>query len=189
MRTEAAPGRRLALTAPPARAQPRAAQLLHAVDVDLVGRVTARAGTLEKRRQALEARLRQERGAAAGAELALAGDGVPVAVGPERRLGVVHVQAPQPALADHLVAAVHPLRELVRCRDVEARGEQVAGVEAEAEAVVATAQRDQRRELLEGPPERVAGAGGVLEQQRAGLGLGQGMAHHLTHARQGLLVR
>ena len=52
----------------------------------------------------------------------------------------------------------------------------MAGVEADAEARAAAAGLEQRRELLERAPERAAGAGGVLEMQRAALGLGERLA-------------
>ena len=60
------------------------------------------AGNLEIGRQALELRMREE-DAELFADQALADVVVPVAVRPERRLRVVHVQRPQPVEADPLV--------------------------------------------------------------------------------------
>ena len=45
----------------------------------------------------------------------------------------------------------------------------MAGVEADADPLVAAGQVDQLAQLLERAAERVAGAGGVLEQQAAAL--------------------
>ena len=52
----------------------------------------------------------------------------------------------------------------------------MAGVQAQAEALVAAGGVDQRGQLVERAPERAAGAGGVLEVQRAGVALGQRLA-------------
>ena len=109
----------------------------------------------------------------ARADLALARHGVAVAVRAERCLRVVHVQAAQAADADGLLEVLDHLADLLRRRDVEAGREHVARVEAHAEALVAAGQVDQLAQLLEGAADRVAGAGGVLEQQAAPLRLGE----------------
>ena len=59
---------------------------------------------------------------------------------------------------------------------VVARGEQVAGVQAQAEPLVAAGRVDQRGQLGERAPERPARARGVLQVQRAALGLGERLA-------------
>ena len=66
--------------------------------------------------------------------------------------------------------------------DVVARGEQVAGVQADAEPLVAAGDLDQPRQLLERAPERAARAGGVLEVQRAVLGLRERLGDHRAGA-------
>ena len=63
----------------------------------------------------------------------------------------------------------------------------MAGVQAGAEALAAAAELDQRRELLERAPERPAGAGRVLEQQRARLGLRERFLDHRAGALERLL--
>ena len=121
-------------------------------------------------RQALEARLREER------------DQPSTPISPSPRLtwrsrlepsAVIEslTCSAQPVAADDLVELVDHLAERLARADVVARGEQVAGVQADAEALLAAGELDQRGELLERAPERPARAGGVLEQQRARLGL------------------
>jgi hypothetical protein len=110
--------------------------------------VAARPGPSKNAGRLLEARLREERRAAARTELALAGDRVAVAVRAERRQRVVHVQALETAHADDLRVLVHELAELVGGPDVESRRLHVAGVEAD-------------------------GAGRVLEEETAVVRLGQ----------------
>ena len=125
---------------------------------------------------------REERGASRLAELARADVRVPVAVGAERGLGVVEVQradAPgaelAPGLGEH---RAHPPRRA----DVIAAGEQVAGVQAHAQALAAAGGLQQRRELRQRAAERAAGAGGVLEVQLAALALGQRLGDRLAGA-------
>src|ERR1700749_2960946 len=62
------------------------------------------------------------------------------------------------------------------------RGKQVAGVEADAEPLAAATGVDQLGELLERTPERAAGAGCVLEQERAFFGFGQCLLDDLSSA-------
>ena len=50
------------------------------------------------------------------------------------------------------------------------------------ESRVAAGRLDQRGQLLERAAERAAGAGGVLEVQRAALGLGERLGDHLAGA-------
>ena len=58
----------------------------------------------------------------------------------------------------------------------------MAGVQADAEPLVAAGELDQPRELLEGAPERAARARGVLEVQRAVLGLRERLRDHRAGA-------
>ena len=71
------------------------------------------------------------------AHLALADVGVAVATGAERGGGVVDVDAAQPLEADLLVGFVEHRGEVLGVGDVVALDEEVAGVEAEAEALAA----------------------------------------------------
>ena len=97
--------------------------------------------------------------AAVGAELALADVGVAVAVGAQRRLRVVEVQRAEAAQADRRRRTRRARRASASARaDVVARGEQVAGVEADAEALVAAGGVEQRGQLVERAPERAARA-------------------------------
>ena len=59
----------------------------------------------------------------------------------------------------------------------------MAGVQADAEPLAAAGELDQPRQLLERAPERPAGAGGVLEVQRAVLGLRERLARSPRRAR------
>ena len=65
----------------------------------------------------------------------------------------------------------------------------MAGVEADGEPLAAAGLLDQARELLEGAAERAAGAGRVLEVQRAVLGLGQRLGDRFGGAGEGLVDR
>ena len=65
----------------------------------------------------------------------------------------------------------------------------MAGVQADAEALLAAGGLEQRRQLLEGAPERAARAGRVLEQQRARLGLRQRLLDDLPGALDRLVRR
>src|SRR5918999_6382485 len=88
-----------------AGAQAVAAQLLGAVHVHLVRGMAAGARSLEQGGEPLEAGLGQESPAAPRSQVALARDGVTVAVRPQRVLRVVHVQAAQPVRPHDLDAA------------------------------------------------------------------------------------
>ena len=59
------------------------------------------------------------------------------------------MQADEAVDADDLDAAVDHLSELVRAADVEAGGEEVAGVEAQPQAPAAAGEVDQLVQLLE----------------------------------------
>ena len=63
--------------------------------------------------------------------------------------------------------------------DVVALDEEVAGVEAEAEALAAAGQLDQLGGLVEVAAEQAFVAGGLLEQQRAALAVLEGRGDHL----------
>ena len=65
----------------------------------------------------------------------------------------------------------------------------MARVEADPDPLVAAGEVDQLAQLLERAAEGVSGAGGVLEQEPAVVGLGQRVLHHLGHARQRLVLR
>ena len=101
-----------------------------------------------------------------------------VPVGPQRRLGVVDVQRPEAVQADRSIGGLEHRLEARCCADVVAGGEQVAGVEAQPEPGRAARGLDQRVQLLERASERPARAGGVLEVQRAGAGLGERLGDH-----------
>src|SRR5262249_48010061 len=113
------------------------AQLAHLRDVGRLHGLPLDAGPLEDRRQPLEARLRQERGAARLAELALPERRVAVAIRAERRLRVVHVDAAEASLAQVLDEVVDDALEPGVVADVETAREHVAGVEADTHALVA----------------------------------------------------
>src|SRR3954471_2423594 len=163
-----------ALTLARARAAAPRAQLLG--PRDLVGAlVRADAGGLQDARQALEARLGEPHLGGLVAELAGPEHRVAVAVGAESDLGVVEVQRAEAVQADLGAAVVQDRSQAVGGAHVEARGVEVAGVQADAEAPVAAGRADQRGELGERAPERATGARGVLEVQRAAVALGQGL--------------
>ena len=116
------------------------------------------------------------------AQLALAHDRVPVAVGAEPHRRVVRVQRPEAVEPDDAVELVDHLPEGLRRADVIARGEQVARVQADAEPLAAPGGVEQPGELLERPPERAAGACRVLEVQVAAVGLRQSLLDDLAGA-------
>ena len=99
------------------------------------------------------------------------------------RSGGSNAAAPRPTVRSQRRASRRGPR---RGADLVARREQVAGVEAHAEPRAAACRLDQRRQLLEGAAERAAGAGRVLEVQRATVGLRQRLRDHLTGARDRL---
>ena len=89
---------------------------------------------------------------------------------------------PQPLEADLLVGFVEHRREALGVGDVVALDEEVAGVEAEAEAPAAAGQLDQLRGLVEVAAEQPFVAGGLLEQERAGVAVLQRRRDHLRGA-------
>ncbi len=107
--------------------------------------------------------------AARVAQLARADVRVAVAVGAERGLGVVQVQRAHAPAAEQAPRAAHDGVHAGWRADVIARGEQVAGVQAHAEALVAAGGLEQLRQLLQGAAEGSAGAGGVLQMQLTAL--------------------
>ena len=124
-------------------------------------------GRLQHARQALDAAARTGTPRSPSSPSSPVADiGVAVAVGAERRLRVVEVQRADAAARRARVARSRMTASRARGRaDVVAGGEQVAGVQAHAEALAAAGRLDQRGELLEGAAERAAGAGGVLQVQ------------------------
>ena len=82
----------------------------------------------------------------------------------ERPLRVVQVKHLQPIEADQPLELPEGGRVAAGRADVVAGGEQMAGVEADADPAVAVGLRDDRCELLERGPERRALPGGLLEQ-------------------------
>ncbi len=81
------------------------------------------------------------------------------------------MQAAQPVEADYRVELVDDPGEPLGVAQVVAAREQVAAVEADAEPLARLAGYavDQLGELLEGPPDGLTRASGVLEQERAAL--------------------
>ena len=105
-----APARRFRASRCARRGPPRAART-RAVDVLAIDGLARCARPLEHARQALEARLGQERGDALAADLAVAEVGVAVAVGAQRRRRVVDVQRAEPVEPDDAVELVEHARE------------------------------------------------------------------------------
>ena len=149
----------------------------------LSGAFLVRAGGLQGRRQALEAGLGEEGGEALFAHLAFAEVGVAVAAGAERGGGVVDVEAAEAVEADLLVGFVDDRRQVLLVGDVVALDEEVAGVEAEAEALAAAGELDQLRGLVEVAAEQALVAGGLLEQERAALAVLRARRRSLSPAR------
>ena len=89
---------------------------------------------------------------------------VPVAVGAQRRLGVVEVQHDEALEAAGLVERLERRVDAGRGAQVVAGLEEVRRVEADADAGVAVDRVDHRRQLVEAHAHRAAGAGRVLEQ-------------------------
>src|SRR4051794_19372227 len=108
-----------------------------------------RARRLQRRRQALEAGLGEEGGEAAAAHLAFADVGVAVAAGTKGGGGVVDVDGAEALDPDLLVGFVEDGAEVGLVGDVVALDEEVAGVEAEAEALAAAGEVDQLGGLVE----------------------------------------
>src|SRR5512133_135786 len=192
----AAPRSPRPLSGPPATLallQPPLAQALRLFDLLAIGAALVGPRHLERRRQALEARLGEERGEAAAAHLAVADVGVTIAAGAEPRAGVVDVHAAQSLQADLGVGLVEDGAEMLGIADVESLHEQVAGIEAETEALVVSRKLDQPRGLVEVAAEQPPVPRGLLEQQRASLGSLQRLLDHgrstAHRARKGLSLR
>ena len=99
------------------------------------------------------------------AQQALADVGVPVAIRPERRLCVVHVQHAEAVAADAAVERVEHAVERRPLGHVAPRDEEVARVEAHAEPWMAVEPVVDRRQLVDRPSDRPARAGRVLHQE------------------------
>ena len=160
-----------------ARRSPSLAQLAHPLGCRASSTsLPVEAGALEDRRQPVEARLATGTPRSPSrADLALAERRVAVAVGAERRLRVVDVQRARagrgrpPRRTRRRVAAT-----AVGVAHVVARGEQVAGVQADAEPLVAARGVDQRRRAPRTSgrasrpcPRCSRGAGGSPRSRRA----------------------
>ena len=130
------------------------------------GSLAGLAGGLKDARQALERRRREEGGAALQAELAIAEVRVAVALRAERVLGVVEVQRAEPLEPELGLHLRHHGVDAGRGAHVVAGGQQVAGVQTQAEALVAAGGVDQLAELVDRAPERAARARRVLQMQR-----------------------
>ena len=82
--------------------------------------------------------------------------------------------------ADLGVGFVEDRGEVLGVGDVVALDEQVAGVEAEAEALAAAGQLDQLGGLVEVAAEQAFVAGGLLEQERAGVAVLERRGDHFA---------
>ena len=94
-----------------------------------------------------------------------------VAVRTERRLRIVQMQRLQPRSAHYAIELFQRVAEALARADVVSGGEQMAGVEADAEPLVVIAGLEQRGQLLERPSERAACARRVLHMELAAIGL------------------
>src|SRR5689334_2453398 len=156
--TPTVPVRARATRALPTRAplrRPPRVELLRLSHLVGVGSVSVAAGDLEQRRQLLQLRMSEE-DAELLADHALADVVVPVAVGAERRLRVVHVQRAQPVEPDLAIQIAEQGVQRLAVGDVVARHPQVARVEADAESWMAVEAVEQRRQLLERASDRAA---------------------------------
>src|SRR4051812_41146262 len=147
-----------------ARGAPALVEAAHLLELVRVGAVVVRPGDFEERGQALKPRVREE-DAELAAEHTLADVRVSVAVRTERVPRVVDVQRAQAVEADQVVELVEQIVDDLALRDVDARDEQMARVEADAEAPVPVARVKELRELVERAADRAARACGVLDQK------------------------
>src|SRR5947207_55217 len=115
---------------------------------------------LEVGTQVLEGRMREEC-AEVFADQPLPDIRVPVAIRAERGRAVVDVEGTQPVEAQTLVDLVYQLVDRLRVGDVVAGGEEMARVEAHAEARMAVELLEQYFELVERAADRSAGAGRI----------------------------
>jgi len=88
--------------------------------------------------------------------------------------------------ADHAVAFVEGPAQPGRGADVVSRRQQMTRVETQPQPSVAARRVEQRGQLGEGPTERAAGPGGVLELQRALRAAGESLADHRAGTRDRL---
>ena len=152
----------------PARATSRRAVLLGA------GRCASGPGGLQHAGQTLEARLAEEDRASVAPQLACADVGVPVDVGAQRNWRVVEVQRADRSAtrrARRTRPGPRPAPPAVRMSKPEAsRWQESRHMPSRSPPPAASIER---RQLLEGAPERAARARGVLQVQRAVLRLRQ----------------
>src|SRR5690242_3431539 len=147
----------------------------------LVGSVSV--GTrLEQDRQAREAALAQEHAQPALAELALAEQCVAIAVRTKLGRRVVQVEHTEPLEPDLAIEFVDHRSELAPLADLVARRQQVTRVEADSKTIAGARDLDHLRELVERAADREAGAGGVLEEERAPLRAPEGLLECLAGA-------
>ncbi len=158
--------------------QPPPAQPRHDLHVLPLDAAAGGPRALVDHREPLEARLREEDRAAGLPDLALPERRVAVAVAAQRGERVVDVQRPEAVEPDRGVARRERRVEPLHGPDLVARGEQMAGVEAHAEAAVVARRLEQGGQLLERAAERAARAGGVLQLERTSLARGQRLADH-----------
>jgi len=125
--------------------------------------------------------VRQEAAEGFQADLALADFGVAVDAGAQRSFGIVGVDNVDVGHAEHLIGAADGVAEARRAGDVEARGEQVAGVKAKADGKAGdfACQAADVPQFFEAAADVASRAGGVFEQhselrrKEAGSGLAQ----------------
>jgi hypothetical protein len=132
-----------------------------------VGAAVVGARHLQDRGEALEGRVAEQGPEGSRAHVAAAGVVVAVDAGAVGHLRVVDVEAGQPLQADGPVEVVHQGIGRVDGVEGHARGPGVLGVQADAQTGIVAGAGDDPGQLLEGPADGAAGAGGVLEQERA----------------------
>src|ERR1035441_4499809 len=103
-----------------------------------------------------------------GADVALANLGVAIHAGAQRRLGIVGVKDVDMVEIQNALRLAESGAQAGHGRDVETRGEQVAGVQAvtDREIARATRQNVDGPQFLKAAAHRGAAAGGVLQQTR-----------------------
>ena len=89
---------------------------------------------------------------------------VTVEPGAERRPGIVEMEGQDAPAAHRGLALGHRARVSGLGAQIVARGEQMAGVDADANPLGARRAADQRRQLAEGPSDGVAPARRVLQR-------------------------
>src|SRR5919204_2187336 len=145
------------------RADPARVELTQLPNLVGVRAFAVYSGNLEQHRKLLQPRVSEER-AESFTHQPFADVLVAVPVRAEGRLRVVRVQCAQAVEADLLVQVVEQRVECGGVRRGDARDVEVGRVETDAEPLVAVELVEDRRELVEGAPDRPARAGGVLHQ-------------------------